>query len=267
MASRPPIQCNRVKKRQNPAIQAAECSVGPVGPARVDALGQRMQGDVSRYAFPGRLPAMWQPPTCTAAGGEPRLRPLSRIQSCMGGRVCSLRCRSCLRRSAVEICCRTCSRVRTSQVSRVRRRGRSGGRSVSCSTLCSGWKTAIQRAEDAAPPRRGPRRPDPGATPSGPPGGSSPCRARPCDGHYQTSPATAADGSHVSVAGAPAQGDRGKPMWSLMNSTLISGAHDAVLVDTTVTFGQAGRLGRGPLRPSGPGQARLSGLSAPAESN
>ncbi|GAB2806625.1 hypothetical protein GCM10027073_44150 [Streptomyces chlorus] len=92
-------------------------------------------------------------------------------------------------------------------------------------------------------------------------------RAGPCGGHYQTSPATAADGSHASVAGAPAQGDRGKPMWSLMNSTLISGAHDAVLVDTTVTFGQAGRLGRGPLRPSGPGQARLSGLSAPAESN
>ncbi|CAM5725342.1 hypothetical protein SHIRM173S_07600 [Streptomyces hirsutus] len=40
-------------------------------------------------------------------------------------------------------------------------------------------------------------------------------------------------------------------MRSLMNSTLISGAHDAVLVDTTVTFGQAGRLGQGhpPVRP------------------
>ncbi|CAM5725667.1 hypothetical protein SHIRM173S_00685 [Streptomyces hirsutus] len=268
MASRPPIQCNRVKKRQNPAIQAAECSVGPVGGPRASTPSVSACRATSRGTpFQGVCRPCGSLRRAQRAGGEPRLRPLSRIQSCMGGRVCSLRCRSCLRRSAVEICCRTCSRVRTSQVSRVRRRGRSGGRSVSCSTLCSGWKTAIQRAEDAAPPRRGPRRPDPGATPSGPPGGSSPCRARPCDGHYQTSPATAADGSHVSVAGAPAQGDRGKPMWSLMNSTLISGAHDAVLVDTTVTFGQAGRLGRGPLRPSGPGQARLSGLSAPAESN
>ena len=38
------------------------------------------------------------------------------------------------------------------------------------------------------------------------------------------------------MRGAPAQGPGDDPMWSPMSSALIHGEHDAVLVDTLVTF-------------------------------
>ena len=44
------------------------------------------------------------------------------------------------------------------------------------------------------------------------------------------------------MRGAPAQGPGDDPMWSPMSSTLIHGEHEAVLVDTLVTFDQAGAL-------------------------
>jgi glyoxylase-like metal-dependent hydrolase (beta-lactamase superfamily II) len=40
------------------------------------------------------------------------------------------------------------------------------------------------------------------------------------------------------VRGTPAQGPGDDPMWSPISSTLIYGEHEAVLVDTPVTFGQ-----------------------------
>jgi glyoxylase-like metal-dependent hydrolase (beta-lactamase superfamily II) len=44
------------------------------------------------------------------------------------------------------------------------------------------------------------------------------------------------------MRGAPAQGPGDDPMWSPMSSTLIHGEHDAVLVDTLVTFDQVDAL-------------------------
>jgi glyoxylase-like metal-dependent hydrolase (beta-lactamase superfamily II) len=44
------------------------------------------------------------------------------------------------------------------------------------------------------------------------------------------------------MRGAPAQGPGDDPMWSPMSSTLIHGEREAVLVDTLVTFDQAGAL-------------------------
>lgn len=44
------------------------------------------------------------------------------------------------------------------------------------------------------------------------------------------------------MRGTPAQGPGDDPMWSPMSSTLIHGEHDAVLVDTLVTFDQADAL-------------------------
>jgi glyoxylase-like metal-dependent hydrolase (beta-lactamase superfamily II) len=44
------------------------------------------------------------------------------------------------------------------------------------------------------------------------------------------------------MRGAPAQGLGDDPMWSPMSSTLIHGEHDAVLVDTLVTFDQVDAL-------------------------
>lgn len=42
--------------------------------------------------------------------------------------------------------------------------------------------------------------------------------------------------------GAPAQGPGDEPMWSPMSSTLIAGAEEAILVDTTVTLDQVDAL-------------------------
>ena len=44
------------------------------------------------------------------------------------------------------------------------------------------------------------------------------------------------------MRGAPAQGPGDDPMWSPMSSTLIHAEHDAVLVDTLVTFDQVDAL-------------------------
>jgi glyoxylase-like metal-dependent hydrolase (beta-lactamase superfamily II) len=44
------------------------------------------------------------------------------------------------------------------------------------------------------------------------------------------------------MRGTPAQGPGDDPMWSPMSSTLIHGEHDAVLVDTLVTFDQVDAL-------------------------
>jgi len=44
------------------------------------------------------------------------------------------------------------------------------------------------------------------------------------------------------MRGAPAQGPGDDPMWSPMSSTLIHGEHDAILVDTLVTFDQVDAL-------------------------
>src|SRR5713101_474922 len=44
------------------------------------------------------------------------------------------------------------------------------------------------------------------------------------------------------MVGTPPQGPGDEPMWSPMSSTLIYGEHDAILVDTLVTFDQVDAL-------------------------
>ncbi len=45
--------------------------------------------------------------------------------------------------------------------------------------------------------------------------------------------------------GAPAQGSGDEPMWSPMSSTLIAGAEEAILVDTTIPLDQVDALANG----------------------